>query len=333
MAPLPLHPPGRACGGILPVMNYRSVGASGLRVSSISLGGWLTFGGSIGKKDTQKVVHAALDGGVNFIDLADVYARGAAEEVAGGVLSDLPRHELVVSSKCFWPMSDDPNDRGLSRKHIIESCDRSLQRLRMDYLDLYFCHREDPDTPLVETVRAMHHLVEQGKVLYWGTSCWSAERLRETHRLCDQHGWHAPIVEQPQYSLLHRDPENTVEPACHELGMGLVVWSPLAGGALTGKYNDGVPEGSRGATTSWLDSHLNEDGLERLRAFAHLADEAGCKPAQLALAWLLSCRTVSSVITGATRGKQVKENLGALEVDVDDALAARLDELFPRTGA
>ena len=310
-------------------MQYRRVGASGLEVSAISLGGWLTFGGSIEQEATQGVIRAALDGGVNFIDLADVYARGAAEEAAAQVLGGLPRHELVVSSKCFWPMSEAPNDRGLSRKHILESCDRSLARLRMDYLDLYFCHREDPTVPLVETIRAMDHLVNQGKVLYWGTSCWSAERLRETHRLCAAHGWHAPIVEQPQYSLLVRDVEASVEPAVAETGMGLVVWSPLAGGALTGKYDAGVPEGSRGATTEWLDGYLTDDGLERLRAFSGLAAEAGCKPSQLALAWLLRCGTVSSVITGATRAEQVTENLAAVEVQVDDALAARLDELFP----
>ena len=310
-------------------MQYRRVGASGLEVSAVPLGGWLTFGGSIEQEATQGVIRAALDGGVNFIDLADVYARGAAEEAAGRVLADLPRHELVVSSKCFWPMSEAPNDRGLSRKHILESCDRSLARLGMDYLDLYFCHREDPTVPLVETVRAMDHLVNQGKVLYWGTSCWSAERLREAHRLCAQHGWHAPIVEQPQYSLLVRDVEEAVEPAVAETGMGLVVWSPLAGGALTGKYDAGIPEGSRGASTQWLDGYLTDEGLERLRAFSGLAAEAGCRPSQLALAWLLRCGTVSSVITGATRADQVEENLAAAELEVDDALAARLDALSP----
>jgi len=310
-------------------MQYRRVGATGLEVSAVSLGGWRTFGGSIEQEATQGVIRAALDGGVNFIDLADVYARGAAEEAAGKVLAGLPRHELVISSKCFWPMSEAPNDRGLSRKHILESCDRSLARLGMDYLDLYFCHREDPTVPLVETVRAMDHLVNQGKVLYWGTSCWSAERLRETHRLCAEHGWHAPIVEQPQYSLLVRDVEEAVEPAVAETGMGLVVWSPLAGGALTGKYDAGIPEGSRGASTQWLDGYLTDEGLERLRAFSGLAAEAGCRPSQLALAWLLRCGTVSSVITGATRADQVEENLAAAELEVDDALAARLDTLFP----
>ena len=216
-------------------MEYRRMGESGLRLSALSLGGWLTFGGSVDEATTGEVVRTAIDSGVNFIDLADVYARGRAEQVVGTLLSDYPRADLVISSKLFWPMSDNPNDRGLSRKHIMESVERTLKNLGSDYLDIYFCHREDPDTPLGETIRAMDDLVRQGKILYWGTSVWGAERLHEAWRLAGRHELYPPLVEQPRYSLLHRGVEKTVLPTASRLGMGLAVWSPLAGGGLTGK--------------------------------------------------------------------------------------------------
>ena len=314
-------------------MQYRRIGKSGIRVSSVSIGGWLTFGGSIDDAATSGILSAARDAGVNFVDLADVYARGAAEEAAGRALADVPRHELVLSSKVFWPMSDDPNDRGLSRKHVIESCERSLRRLGTDYLDLYFCHREDPETPLEETARAMDDLVRQGKILYWGTSVWSAASLQRAHDVADHRGLDAPIVEQPRYSLLHREIEGAVQPKAAELGMGLVVWSPLAGGLLTGKYDDGVPEGSRGSVSEWLSNDLNDDNLQRLRRFSELARETGCSPSQLALAWALERPAIASVITGATRADQLRENLGALDVQLDEALRSELDSLFPGPGA
>ena len=312
-------------------MNYVQVGRSGLRVSSVSIGGWLTFGGSLEEETTAAILRAALDAGINFIDLADVYSKGRAEEAAGRALQGLPRHELVISSKVFGTMSDDTNDRGLSRKHIFESCDRSLRRLQTDYLDIYFCHREDPNTPLQETVMAMDDLVRSGKVHYWGTSCWSASTLQRAHDLANAHGWHAPRVEQPQYNLLVRDIEHEVQPKALALGMGLVVWSPLAGGALTGKYNDGMPAGSRGATTDWLKSHLAEDKLPRLREFASIAADLGCEPGQLALAWLLTRPAVTSVITGATDPAQVQSNVAAIDVQITPEVATRLAELFPLT--
>lgn len=310
-------------------MQYRQVGKSGLRISAVSIGGWLTFGGSIQEDAAASVLKASLDAGINFIDLADIYAMGKAEEVAGRALKGLPRHELVISSKVFAKMSEDTNDRGLSRKHIFESVDRSLRRLQTDYLDIYFCHREDPDTPLEETCRAMDDLVRMGKIHYWGTSVWSPEGLRGAHAIADKRNLVAPTVEQPQYSLLVRDVEHAVAPTCAELGMGMVAWSPLAGGALTGKYDNGRPTGSRGEQTNWLDRHLTESGIDRLRAFSALAKEAGHTPSALALAWVLNNPVLSSVITGATNADQVKANVVASEIQIGTDLAHRLDELFP----
>ncbi|MDG1051442.1 MAG: aldo/keto reductase family protein [Planctomycetota bacterium] len=310
-------------------MNYRKMGRTGLRISSVSIGGWLTFGGSVGAEASSRILRRAVDGGVNFIDLADVYSAGAAEQVAGAAIQGLDRSSLVLSSKVFGRMGDGPNQRGLSRKHIIESCEASLRRIGTDYLDLYFCHRSDPETPLEETVRAMDDLVHQGKVHYWGTSVWAADLLDGAHDLCDRRGFYPPLVEQPQYSLLERGIEASVLPAARRLGMGLVVWSPLAGGLLTGKYDDGLPPGSRGAETEWLNDKLVGDVRPRLRAFSALAREAGITPAQLALAWILRNDAVTSVITGATSTAQVESNLQAAEVALDDDMAQRIEALFP----
>lgn len=310
-------------------MQYRHAGASGLQLSAVSIGGWLTFGGSIKDSTTSAILKAALDAGINFIDLADIYAKGAAEEAAGRALASLPRHEFVISSKVFARMSAEVNDAGLSRKHIMESCERSLKRLGTDYLDIYFCHREDPGTPLEETVMAMDDLVRQGKILYWGSSCWTAGSLRRSHDLSRAFGRHALRLEQPQYNLLTREIEADVLPAAEELGIGLVIWSPLAGGALTGKYDDGIPTGSRGDTGDWIKGHLSEANLERLRAFSGIARDMGCEPGQLALAWILRHSAVSSVITGATDPSHVVSNAKAVEIVIPDDVLARLDELFP----
>ncbi|MBL6756974.1 MAG: aldo/keto reductase family protein [Planctomycetes bacterium] len=310
-------------------MNYRKMGRTGLKISSVSIGGWLTFGGSVDAEGSARILRRAVDGGVNFIDLADVYSAGAAEEVAGAAIRGVDRASLVLSSKVFGRMGDGPNQRGLSRKHIIESCEASLRRIGTDYLDLYFCHRSDPETPLEETVRAMDDLVHQGKVHYWGTSVWAADLLDGAHDLCDRRGFYPPLVEQPQYSLLERGIEASVLPAARRLGMGLVVWSPLAGGLLTGKYDDGVPAGSRGAETKWLDEKLEGDVQQRLKAFSALAREAGVTPAQLALAWILRNDAITSVITGATSTAQVESNLEAAEVHLSDELVQRVEALFP----
>ncbi|TVQ97751.1 MAG: aldo/keto reductase [Deltaproteobacteria bacterium] len=310
-------------------MTYRRLGRTGLRVSSVSIGGWLTLGASVDEDMAIAVLHRALDLGINFIDLADVYARGEAERVAGRALRDHRRQDLVISSKVFWPMSDDVNDRGLSRKHIHESIDATLRRLGTDYVDLYFCHRHDPDTPLEETVRAMDDLVRAGKVLYWGTSVWTADQLRAAHAMADRFLAYRPVVEQPRHNLLDRSVERDVLPAARELGMGVVTWSPLAQGLLTGKYNEGVPPGSRGATSSWLDAHLVPETLERVRAFCALADDLGLRPAELALAWALHVPGITSVITGASRPEQVEENAAAAGVELAPETLDRLDALFP----
>jgi voltage-dependent potassium channel beta subunit len=313
-------------------MSYRPLGRCGTKVSTLGLGGWTTFGGTL-KEQSQvdRILHAAFEHGVNFFDSADIYAKGAAEEAMGRALAALPRHRLVISSKVFWPMSDDVNDRGLSRKHINESVEKSLRRLGTDYLDIYFCHRFDSETPVLETLRAMDDLVRQGKVLYWGTSEWSGENLRQAHRLAREWLVHPPQVEQPQYSLLARGRfEWDVLPTCLELGMGTVVWSPLASGLLSGKYDGGIPAGSRLEMQEWLHrSLLKPDNLERVRRLGELAAARGLGRAQLALAWAADRFGVSSVILGATSEAQLLENLGALDLVIDEELRGGLEAIFP----
>jgi voltage-dependent potassium channel beta subunit len=315
-------------------MPYRRLGQAGIKVSALSLGGWTTFGSSVKEQEAvAAILRAAFEAGVNFFDIADVYARGEAERVMGAVLRQFPRHELVISSKVFWPMSDDVNDRGLSRKHIMESIDKSLKRIGTDYLDVYFCHRYDDETALEETVRAMDDLVRAGKILYWGTSEWSGAQMKAAHAIADKRNQVAPAVEQPQYSLLARKKvDDEVSLAARETGMGLVVWSPLASGVLTGKYDDGIPAGSRLDRIEWLrGTFLNDENRARVKRFGKLAEEAGVSRTRLALAWALSRPGISSVITGATTMEQLKENLGSLSVKITDDLKQKLDEIFPGT--
>ncbi len=311
-------------------MNYRKMGRSGLKLSSVSLGGWITFGGTIDEDAARAIVRTAVDGGVNYLDFADVYALGKAEEVMGRMLSDYKRSDLVLSSKCFWPMGDGPNDRGLSRKHIAESVEASLKRMGVDYLDLYFCHREDPETDMEETARALDDLIAAGKILYWGTSVWSAGKLKEASDVCDKRNLVAASVEQPPYSLMDRGIEAEVLPEVRKQGMGVVCWSPLAGGLLTGKYDSGeVPIGSRADVTSWLDGQLTPENVQRLAAFSGIARELGREPSQLALAWVLHQDGITSVITGATRPEQVTMNLKAASIELGADVLARLSDLFP----
>jgi voltage-dependent potassium channel beta subunit len=312
-------------------MRYRRVGASGLHVSVISLGGWLTFGGSI--KDAQlskEIIEAALHHGVNFFDQADVYAKGDSERAMGEVLKPHNRDRLVISSKVYWPMSDDVNDRGLSRKHIMQSIDASLRRLQTDYLDMYFCHRYDPNTPLEEVVTAMSDLVQQGKILYWGTSEWSGAQIAEAVTFAKAHGLRPPIVEQPQYSLVYRDRvEHDVLPAASRHGVGLVVWSPLGMGLLTGKYDHAQPEGARLSTENSLGSrYLAPANIEKVRQIKHIADELAVTRAQLALAWVLRQQQVSSAIVGATSVSQIEDNLKAASLVLSDNVVKQLDAIF-----
>lgn len=312
-------------------MPYRRLGQAGVKVSALSLGGWTTFGGSIADHDVAAaIIRRAFDAGVNFFDIADVYAKGDAEKQMGAVLRHLPRHELVISSKVYWPMSDDVNDRGLSRKHIIASVEQSLKRIGTDHLDIYFCHRFDDETAVEETARAMDHLIRQGKILYWGTSEWTGAQLRDVGALCDRRNLYAPVVEQPQYSLLARAKlEGDVLRQAQSLGMGLVVWSPLASGVLTGKYDGGVPAGSRLEKLGWLrEKFLTEESLAKVKAFDTVAKDAGTTRARLALAWALARPGISSVITGATSVAQLDDNLAALAVTVTPELATRLDQIF-----
>ena len=312
-------------------MKYRNLGASGLKVSLFGLGGWTTFGGTIADdKLIKSILYAAFEAGVNFFDIADIYAKGESERMMGKVLREFPRERLVISSKLFWPMSDDVNDCGLSRKHIMESIDKSLKRVGTDYFDMYFCHRYDDTTPVEETARAMDDLVRAGKILYWGTSEWNGAQLRKAAAVCDRRNLYFPAVEQPQYNLLTRKRfEEDVAPVCRDLGMGTVVWSPLASGMLTGKYDSGIPENSRLARIEWLkDGLYTEDRIVKIKEFGRIAAELSVTRTQLALAWAASNPVVSSVILGATSHSQLRENIGALNIIMTSELKGRLESLF-----
>lgn len=314
-------------------MEYRSLGRSGLKVSTVGIGSWLTFGSAVEEAATRACVRAGLEAGVNFIDTSDIYARGEAEKVLGRVLADHRRSELVIATKLFWPMSEDANDRGLSRKHIMESVEGSLRRLRTDYIDLYQCHRADPDTPVEETTRAMSDLVRQGKILYWGTSVWSASQIVEATAAARAWLGYAPISNQPSYSLLNRAIEHEVLPVCEREGIGQVVFSPLAQGILTGKYAEGeVPAGSRLADekrNTFVKPLATAENHERVRRLGVLAREIGGTPAQVALAWCLRRKSIASVIMGVTRPEQVEENVKAAELELPEPMVAKLEEIFP----
>lgn len=312
-------------------MQYRRLGDAGVRVSAVSLGGWINFGeGKVAQDEARKVVETAYENNINYFDLADIYGRGEAESQMGAVLKEYPRNTLVIATKIFWPMSDDINDRGLSRKHIMESIDKSLDRLGIDYVDIYFCHRPDPETPIIETAHAMHDLITQGKALYWGTSEWRASQIVEAHEICIRYGWHPPKTEQPQYSMLHRQPvEGEILPATTPRGIGLVIWSPMAMGMLTGKYDNGVPEDSRFGREEWAKNRFfNTANVETVKKLAPIANELGITRGQLALAWVLRHKGVSSVITGATKAEQVIENVKAAEVVLSSDVLDRIEQVL-----
>jgi aryl-alcohol dehydrogenase-like predicted oxidoreductase len=314
-------------------MRYRRLGRSGLEVSEVALGSWLTIGSSVGQAATHESVRSAVDLGINLFDTADVYARGAAELALREALSGISRHHVVLATKAFFPMSDRPNDRGLSRKHLFESVEGSLRRLGTDYLDLHQCHRPDPDTPLEETVGAYADLVRQGKVLYWGVSEWSGEQIAGACRMADARQGYRPISSQPQYSILRRGIERDVQPLCMREGLGQIVWSPLAQGVLTGKYRDGQrPEGTRAVDPErgiFMRDLLRDDVLERVQQLTPLAQELNISLAQLALAWCLRDRAVASVIVGVTRAAQLEENARASEIELPPEALEQIDALFP----
>ena len=308
-------------------MQYRQLGKSGIKISALSFGAWVTFGKQIGDPVARKLLHAAYDAGVNFFDNAESYADGQAEVVMGAILkkSGWRRSSFMLSSKVFFGgPGDRPNEEGLSRKHVVEACHEALGRLQVDYLDLYYCHRPDPSVPVEETARAMHDLITQGKALYWGTSEWSAAQIEAAHAVCDRLGLHHPIVEQPQYNLFHRARvEKEFASLYRSPGLGTTIWSPLASGLLTGKYSKGVPKGTRLDVKGmeWLrEEIMKKPGVEKRMAavpkLAAIAKDLGTTLPCLGIAWCLKNPNVSSVILGASRVEQLTENLGALDVSV-----------------
>ncbi|MGB7341619.1 MAG: aldo/keto reductase family protein [Phototrophicaceae bacterium] len=312
-------------------MQYRQLGNAGMRVSTVSLGGWINFGeGKVEHDRGRKIIETAYENGINFFDIADIYGRGKAETQMGEVLAQFPRHSLVISSKVYWPMSDETNDRGLSRKHVMESIDKSLDRIGTDYLDIYFCHRYDENTPIREVARTMNDLIETGKVHYWGTSEWPAIRIQEAYEICDRYGWHLPQTEQPQYSMLYRERvEDEIMPVTNPRGIGIVPFSPLGQGMLTGKYDDGVPEDSRFGREEWAKKRfLNDANAQKVRQLKPIADEIGITRAQLALAWVLRHPLVSSVITGATKPEQILDNIQAVDVELTSEQIAQIDAIL-----
>ena len=316
-------------------MQHRKLGRSGLQVSAVSLGSWLTIGNTVDQEAATRLVRRAHELGVNLFDTADVYARGEAEVVLGQAIAGMRREHLVLASKCFFPMSDDVNDRGLSRKHVLESAHSSLRRLRTEYLDLFQCHRNDPETPVEETVMAMDDLIRQGKLLYWGVSCWPAWRIAEAVRFARSNGLHAPISHQPLYNLFDRAIEEEVLPACEALGLSQIVYSPLAQGVLTGKYRagaDGPDANTRAGNpriNQFIGRYLTAERLQQVEGLVALAARRDVRPGQLALAWCLHRSQVASVIVGATSEAQLEENVKAADLRLPPELVAELEDLFP----
>lgn len=316
-------------------MEYRRLGNSGLKVSALSFGSWVSFSNQMGVDAAEACMVAAYDGGVNFFDNAEVYAAGQSELIMGEVLRKMqwPRDSYIISSKVMFGSVEDPlpTQRGLNRKHVIEACHQAMERLQVDYLDLYFCHRPDPETPIEETVRAMNDLIQQGKVLYWGTSEWSAQQLMEAYSAARQYNLIPPTMEQPQYHMFHRQRFEVEYGRLYEtIGLGTTIWSPLASGLLTGKYNEHTPDDTRLSLPGyeWLRemfaSEEWQQRLQKVRTLTKMAEEMDTNMARLAIAWCLKNPNVSTVITGASRVEQVYDNLQALEVAemlTDDVMA------------
>jgi voltage-dependent potassium channel beta subunit len=316
-------------------VKYRKVGKSGLKVSEISLGSWLTYGGTVEDEMAKKCMAQALDLGINFIDSAEIYAGGKAEEVIAQFFRDenVSRRNLVISSKVFWPTSKDITDWGNSRKNIMNAIDDTLRRLNMDYIDIYFLHRYDYTTPVKETVMAMDDLIKAGKVRHWGTSVWSAAQLERANAVAKELGAHKPIVEQPLYNMFARYIELEIMPVAKTHGMGFTVFSPLGGGLLTGKYNEGIPEGSRGANSTWLNRVLTEENFTKVRKLGEMASSIDITTGQLALAWVLRRPEVSSAIVGATKPEHVIENVAASDVNLSRTTIEEIEEVLDNTPA
>jgi voltage-dependent potassium channel beta subunit len=318
-------------------MNYRRLGNSGLKISELSLGSWVTYGNQLSTDIARECMAVAYDAGVNFFDNAEIYAKGEAEIIMGEALKKAGwrRSSYIVSTKLYWGLYEGPNEKNtLNRKYLMQAIDGSLSRFQLDYVDLVFCHRPDPDTPIEETVRAMHDMIVAGKALYWGTSEWSAAEIMAAWQIADRHHLHKPVMEQPQYNLLHRERvEQEYARLYRDIGLGTTVWSPLASGLLSGKYNAGIPPDSRATVKGyeWLAERLTDPAkLAVARRLAPVAAELGCTMAQMALAWCLKNPHVSTVITGASRPSQVTENLKALTVvdRLTPEVLARIDAVL-----
>jgi voltage-dependent potassium channel beta subunit len=322
-------------------MTFRRLGRAGLQVSTLSFGSWITYGNQVDVAVARECMAAAYDAGVNFFDNAEVYAKGASETIMGEALAKLGwrRSSYLVSTKFYWGLHDGPNEKAtLNRKYLLEGIDGSLERLKLDHVDLVYCHRPDPLTPIEETVHAMHDIVSSGRAMYWGTSEWNADEIAQAWHIADRCSFHKPVVEQPQYNLFHRDRvEREYARVCRDLGIGTTTWSPLASGLLTGKYDGGIPKDSRGAIPGyeWLAERLTDAAkLAVVRRLAPLARELDCTLAQLAIAWCTKHPQVSSVITGASRVAQVQENMKALAVAprLTPEVMARIDALLAAGG-
>jgi voltage-dependent potassium channel beta subunit len=318
-------------------MEYRRLGKSGLPVSELSFGSWITFGNQIDNSVSKALMVEAFDAGINFFDNAEAYAQGRSEEVMGKIIQELgwSREDYLISSKIFWGTGSQlPHRKGLHRKHMVEAAEQALKRLRVTYLDMLFCHRPDKQTPIEETVWTMHNLITQGKVLYWGTSEWSAQEIMEAHMVARQYNLIGPTMEQPQYNMLHRQKvEVEFSQIYKTVGLGTTIWSPLASGLLSGKYKDGIDKNSRlgREELSWLrDMNVVEDKLIRVNKIAAVAGDLGCTPAQLGVAWCLKNPNVSTVILGASKVSQLQENLKATEVlpKLTDEVMQRIEEIL-----
>jgi aryl-alcohol dehydrogenase-like predicted oxidoreductase len=311
-------------------MKYRKLGSSDLEVSVIALGSWLTYGVGVEAQASRRCVDRAFELGINFFDTANVYGRGAAETVLGEIIADRRRDTLILATKVFFPMG--PDDQGLSRAQILKQVDASLRRLKTDYVDLYQCHRYDPNTPIEETMEALSEVVRAGKARYIGFSEWSPEQIQAAFAIADEERF---VSSQPQYSLLHRQPKKAVFPLCARSGVSQIVWSPLAQGVLTGKYQPGAepPSGSRKASDRMggnMDRLMRPEILEAVQRLKPLAAEAGCTMSQFALAWILREPNVASAIVGASRPEQLDENAAAADLQIDPALFARAEEIIHR---
>ncbi|MFA9557474.1 aldo/keto reductase family protein [Evansella sp. AB-rgal1] len=314
-------------------MKYRQLGRTGLKVSEISLGSWLTYGNSVEKDQAEKTIDKAYELGINFFDTANVYARGEAEKVVGQVLQKYPRESYVLATKVFGQMGEGPNDRGLSRKHVFEQLHASLDRLGLDYIDIYYCHRYDPTTPVEETLRTIDDMLRQGKILYAGISEWSAAQIEEAIRIADKYLLDRIVVNQPVYNMLNRYIEKEIIPVSEKYGIGQVVFSPLAQGVLTGKYKKGqaLPEGTRATNPDlkkFVEQFLEDNMLTKVEQLEGIANEQNVKLSQLALAWILRQPNVSSALIGASRPEQVEENALAADIELSSDVLEKIEEIL-----